>query len=320
VREQLIAARNRGAAVLLISADLEEILQLSDRIAVMFSGNNPLEAYIALVRGAFGSGQRISETMVRFIPLTIMALGTSIAFKAQLWNIGGDGQFIFGSVFAILPGLFLPLPPFLLMPVSLVCGMAGGALWAGIAGVIRVKFEGNEVISTLMLNYIAAFFLSYLVNGPMMDPAGFKFPQSPLVAEALRLPLFAAPMRLHAGLFVMLALTLLMVFFWRTSLGFQIDLVGQGQTVSRYAGVNVSGVTMLSMLLSGALIGLAGWTETYGVQYRLLEGLASGYGNLAVVIALLGSLSPVGIFVASFFFSALMTGGATIQRMSSIPY
>jgi simple sugar transport system permease protein len=289
-------------------------------VLIILSGNHPLDAYAALLRGAFGSRQRISETLVKFIPLTIMAMGVSVAFKAQLWNIGGDGQFIFGSVFAILPGILFPLPAFILLPLSIASGIAGGALWAGIAGAIKVRFEGNEVITTLMLNYIAVYFLSFLVNGPMMDPEGFKFPQSRLLSPVLRLPLFFPSLRLHAGIFAMFAVVVLMILFWHTVAGFEIDLLGQGRTVSRYAGLNVNRITMNAMLFSGGLVGLAGWTEVYGVQYRLLEGIASGYGNLAVVIALLGGLSPPGIFVAAFFFSALLTGGAAIQRMTNIPY
>jgi simple sugar transport system permease protein len=293
---------------------------LAGALLIVLSGNNPVSAYSALLRGAFGSRQRISETLVKFIPLTMMALGVSIAFKGQLWNIGGDGQFIFGGIFAILPAFFLRIPAPLLIPITLLCGIAGGAFWAGIAGWIRVKFDGNEVITTLMLNYIAGYFLSFLVNGPMMDPEGFKFPQSRLLPQALRLPLFVPNMRLHAGIFIMFGVVLLMILFWHTSSGFQIDMLGQGKTISRYAGINVNRTTLGAMLLSGGLIGLAGWSEVYGVQYRLLEGIASGYGNLAVVIALLGNLSPPGICVSSFFFSALLTGGATIQRMTTVPY
>ena len=124
-------------------------------VLVKLSGNDPVEAYQTLFRGAFGSKQRISEVFVKMVPLCMMAFGTSVAFRAQLWNIGGNGQFILGAVAAILPGLYLKLPPVILLPLSLICGMLGGALWAGLAAVLKIRFSANEVITTLMLNYIA---------------------------------------------------------------------------------------------------------------------------------------------------------------------
>ncbi|MBS6956241.1 MAG: ABC transporter permease [Enterocloster asparagiformis] len=289
-------------------------------VLVSVSGNDPVEAYQTLFRGAFGSKQRISEVFVKMVPLCMMAFGTSVAFRAQLWNIGGNGQFILGAVAAIIPGLYLNLPPVILLPLSLICGMIGGALWAGVAAVLKIRFSANEVITTLMLNYIATYFLAFLVHGPMKDPVGGDFPQSPNIAEALRLPLFSERLRIHGGIFVGILLVIAMLFFWKTVLGYRIDLAGQGEKVATYSGMSVKRTVLITMMISGALTGLAGWNEIYGVQYRLLEGVASGYGDIAVVIALLGSLNPVGIVIAGFFFSALMVGGATMQRMTDVPY
>ncbi|MCB7318273.1 ABC transporter permease [Lacrimispora sp. 210928-DFI.3.58] len=312
-------------AVTIIKEVLVAVLTIAIALAigavlVSVSGNDPVEAYQTLFRGAFGSKQRMSEVFVKMIPLSMMAFGVSIAFKAQLWNIGGDGQFILGAICGILPGLYFNLPPILLMPLSLVCGMAGGALWAGAAAWLKVRFSANEVITTLMLNYIASYFLSFLVHGPMMDPAGGDFPQSPNLAEIYRLPLFSDRLRIHGGIFVGILVAVVMLFFWKTILGYRIDLAGQGDKVATYSGMNVKRTMIITMMVSGALVGLAGWNEIYGVQYRLLEGLASGYGDIAVVIALLGGLNPLGIVIASFFFSALLVGGATMQRMTEVPY
>jgi len=289
-------------------------------VLIAISGNEPIEAYKTLIAGAFGSKQRFSETMVKTIPLMMMALGTSIAFKAQLWNIGGDGQFIFGAILSIIVGLYSGFPAFLVLPVSMVFAIIGGGLWAGLAGWLKVKFNANEVITTLMLNYVASYFLSFLVYGPLKDPKGFDFPQTEMLSEEVQLPLFATGIRVHAGLFIGIAALIIMIFFWKSTFGFKIDLIGQGDPISRYAGINVKKTIVITMMLSGAFAGLAGWNEVYGVQYRLLDGLVSGYGNLAVVIALLGGLHPVGICISAFFFSALLTGGATMQRMTEIPY
>lgn len=288
-------------------------------VLVQLSGNDPFEAYKSLFTGAFGSKQRISEVFVKMIPLTITALGTSVAFKAQLWNIGGDGQFIIGAFLATALGLYSGLPAVLVMPLSIFLAMVGGALWSGIAGWLKVKFNANEVITTLMLNYIATCFLSFLMYGPMMDPDG-DLPQSANLASQYRVAQFSSDLRIHAGIFMLLVLVVIMVGFWRSDIGFRIDLIGQGKKVSTYAGTSVGRTVLITMMISGAFAGLAGWNEVYGVQYKLMEGLGSGYGNIAVVIALLGGLNPIGITIAGFFFSALLVGGATMQRMTDVPY
>ena len=289
-------------------------------VLVTVSGNDPAEAYSTLFRGAFGSKARISEVFVKMIPLSLMALGVSIAYKAQLWNIGANGQLTLGAILAILPGLYLGLPTIILLPLSMILAMIGGGLWCGLAAWLKNRFNANEVITTLMLNYIATYLLAFLVYGPLMDPEGGGFPQSKVLPEAYQLPLFSSQMRIHSGVFVAIIVIIIMFFFWRTKLGVKIDLIGQGDKIATYAGVNVKRTVLAAMIISGAINGLAGWTEVYGVQYRLLEGLSSGYGDIATIIALLGGLHPLGIVISAFFFSALLVGGATMQRMTEVPY
>lgn len=289
-------------------------------ILVKVSGNDPVEAYTTLFRGAFGSKARISEVFIKMIPLSMMALGVSIAYKAQLWNIGANGQLTVGAILAILPGIYLGLPAVILIPLSMLLAVVGGGLWCGLAAWLKNRFNANEVITTLMLNYIATYLLAFLVYGPMMDPDGGGFPQSKILPDAYHLPLFSSQMRIHAGLFVAAIVIVFMFFFWRTKLGVKIDLIGQGDKIATYSGVNVKRTVIAAMVLSGAINGLAGWNEVYGVQYRLLEGLSSGYGDIATIIALLGGLNPLGIVIASFFFSVLLVGGATMQRMTEVPY
>ncbi|MGN0204366.1 MAG: ABC transporter permease [Coprococcus sp.] len=289
-------------------------------ILVKVSGNDPVEAYTTLFRGAFGSKARISEVFVKMIPLSMMALGVSIAYKAQLWNIGANGQLTIGAILAILPGIYLGLPAVIMIPLSMLLAAVGGGLWCGLAAWLKNRFNANEVITTLMLNYIATYLLAFLVYGPMMDPDGGGFPQSKILPDAYHLPLFSSQMRIHAGIFVAVIVIVFMFFFWRTKLGVKIDLIGQGDKIATYSGVNVKRTVIAAMVLSGAINGLAGWNEVYGVQYRLLEGLSSGYGDIATIIALLGGLNPLGIVIASFFFSVLLVGGATMQRMTEVPY
>lgn len=296
------------------------IALLIGAVLITWSGTNPIEAYTELFKGAFSTTHRLFETLLKAIPLLIMGLGVSIAFKNLIWNIGLDGQFTIGAIFALAVGIYLPLPAYILLPLSIAAGILGGALWSGLAGLLKVKFNANEVITTLMLNYVASYFLAYLVYGPMKDPKGFDFPQTPLIPDSLKLPLFIPAERLHYGVFIVVILVILMIFFWRSTLGFRIELMGQGQGVSEYAGVKTRRTMIISMMLSGAFAGLAGWMEVYGVQYRLMTDVSSGYGNIAIVVALLGALNPIGITVAAFFFAALMVGGNSMQRMTDVPY
>ena len=282
-------------------------------------GYDAVKAYTTLFNGAFGSTNRFAETIVKTVPLTIMALGAAIAFKSKIWNIGGSGQFIVGGIFSLFVALNFKLPVFIIFPLSMLMGFAGGALWGGIAGYLKAKYSANEVITTLMLNYIAVYLLAWLVRGPMMDPAGFGFPQTPLVDKSLQLSNLLAGTRLHSGIIFTVIIVLLCCILWRSTLGFRMKLIGESHAVAAYSGINVKKTTMLSMLMSGGLAGLAGWNEVFGLHYRLLDDIAGNYGSMAIVIALLGGLHPLGIFISGFFFSALLVGGGTMQRMSGIP-
>ncbi len=308
------AAAKIGGSVLMVVLAL-----LIGAILVALSKNNPIEAYASMLAGAFGSKQRITELFVKLIPVMIMALGVSVAYRAQLWNIGAAGQFIMGAIASVAVGLYVPLPALLLLPLSLLAAIVAAGGYAALAGYLKIRFNANEVITTLMLNYIADYFLEFLVYGPMMDPAG-QLPQSAALADALRLPQLIEGMRLHSGIFIMLAVLLLMLLLWRSTLGYKINLIGQGERVSVYAGVNVKRTVLVTMFISGAVVGVAGWIEAYGLQFRVMENFAGSYGNIATVVALLGALSPVGIAVSSLFFSVLLVGGASMQRMTDVPY
>ncbi|HHW07718.1 MAG TPA: ABC transporter permease [Clostridia bacterium] len=307
----------RGMAPALIAIVLALLV---GAVLLLIAGNNPVEAYRSLFNGAFGSSHRFAETVVKAIPLAVLGLGISVAFRANIWNIGGDGQFTLGAIFAMAAALYLPLPVPLLLPVTLLAAFAGGALWGGLAGYLKARFNANEVITTLMMNYVALYLLEWLVKGPMIDPNGHGFPQTELLAESLRLPVLLAGTRLHAGVVVALILAVAGYFFWKTVLGFKIQLVGESPKVAEYSGINVPRITVITMVISAGLAGLAGWTEVFGIHYRLLENISGSYGNLAIVVALLAGLNPLGILVSAFFFAALVTGGNTMQRMVGVPF
>lgn len=289
-------------------------------VFILLSGESALSCYTVLFDGALGSSSRISEVLVKVVPLMILALGTSIAFRAQLWNIGVEGQMLVGAILATAVGLYLPLPTWLLMILAPVFGMIGGALWAMIAGWLRVKFNANEVITTMMLNYVALHLLAYMVYGPMQEQGGYNYPQSDSLPSALQLKPLANGVRVNSSLYVAILVLILMFFFWRSKFGFTVDLLGQGLKVANYAGCRANRSMIQTMALSGALAGLVGWIEVFGVHFRLLEGVGSGFGDLAVVIALLGNLTPLGILLSSFMISILLVGGATMQRLTAVPF
>lgn len=305
----------------LISPGIAVILALLlSACLLLLAGNNPIEAYSSLFKGAFGSNHRIAETFVKAIPLIILGLGISIAFKAQIWNIGGDGQFTLGAIFAVFVALNFPLPKVILLPLTFIAAFVGGACWGGLAGFLKTKFNANEVITTLMLNYIAFYLLEWFIKGPMMDPNGHGFPQTELIHEGLRLPIMLEGTRLHSGLILAIILTIGVYFFWKTTLGFKVDIVGHSSEVAEYGGIKVNKVIILTMFLSAGLAGIAGWNEVFGIHFRLLENVSGGYGNLAIVVALLADLNPLGIIVSAFFFAALVVGGNTMQRMAGVPF
>ena len=315
--KEVLKAVARGIAPALIAIVFALLI---GAILLVAAGNSPVEAYSTLWKGAFGSSHRFAETVVKAIPLAVLGLGISVAFKANIWNIGGDGQFTLGAIFSMAVALYLPLPVPLLLPVTLLAAFAGGAFWGGIAGYLKARFNANEVITTLMLNYVALYLLEWLVKGPMIDPKGHGFPQTELLAEGLRLPIILAGTRLHAGVLVALILAVAGYFFWKTVLGFKIQLVGESPRVAEYSGINVPRITVVTMVISAGLAGLAGWTEVFGIHYRLLENISGSYGNLAIVVALLADLNPLGILISAFFFAALVTGGNTMQRMVGVPF
>lgn len=295
-------------------------------LLIAISGHNPLAAFAALVSGALGSTERIAETLVKMIPLALMGLAVSIAFKNGYWNIGGEGQFIAGAVFSTWFALaFSSLPVTLLAFLSFAAAFAGGALWGAIAGLMKIRFNVNEVISTLMLNYVALNGLRYLIRGPMRDQtgaafAGMVFPQSALIPETLYLPQLVERTRLHAGLFLALVVLLAVWLLWKTRIGFAIEVSGANKQAAHYAGVNVKRITLLVALLSGGVAGLVGWNEIFGVHHRLLDAITAGYGFLGIIVALLGGLNPWGVLLSAFLFSVLVVGGNAMERATNVSY
>jgi len=289
-------------------------------VLLLLIGKNPVTAYGALLKGAFGASHRFSETLVRTTSYTIMALGTSIAFRCKIWNIGGDGQYAMGTIAAISVALYVPLPAFILFPLTFVVAFIFGGLWGGLASFLKIKFNASEVITTIMLNFIAMLFLAWIIRGPLMDPLGFGNPQTMILPEAFRLNILKSGTRLNAGIFIGMLSVAAVYFFWKTPFGFSVRLAGEGKEVAEYSGVNVNRTIMTTMLISAGFAGLTGWVEITGLHYRLIDDISVGIGTIAIVVALLGRLNPIGILFSAFFMSTLIVGGNTMQRLEGIPY
>lgn len=292
-------------------------------------GANPLDAYVAMALGAFGSPNAFADTLVKAGPLLFVGIGTCIAYRCGVINIGGEGQIVMGGIFATGTALALQAAPaVLLVPAGLLAGFIGGAFWAGIAGVLKIRFRVNEVLSTIMLNSIAGFIMTFLLTGIWIDPTtldnAIKIPQTqrmPNASDLWRL----VPTRFHVGILLAVLLAVLAyVLLWRTTVGYRIRAVGANPRAARYAGIGVERYQLLAFLLSGALAGLAGAVELYGVTHRLFSdgsilGFTGNAGFNGIVAALFGGLHPLGTIPAAILFGALLVGANQLQRTIQVP-
>ena len=290
---------------------------------------NPVEAYKALWDGGFGSSNAFAETLVKATPLLLVGIGICISFRGDVINIGGEGQMIIGAILATWVGLnFTGLPGWLVITISMLAGFLGGAIWGGIPGVLKAYFSVNEILSTVMMNAIAVQMMNFFLRGPMIDPSqaelASKIPQTARLLEIFRLPRLA-PTRLHLGALIAVILAILVyILLWRTTLGYRIRAVGQNPHASRYAGIKVQRYVVLALLLSGAFAGLAGATQVFGVNYRMItDGSSSGFTGSAgfngIVAALFGQLHPILTIPASILFGALLVGANSMQRVVQVP-
>lgn len=285
------------------------------------SGYESGPALRALWSGAFGSWYAItSATLVRAVPLILIGLGLALAFRAGAFNIGAEGQFYAGAIAATWIGLHVgPLPSPLAAAAVLSGAVLAGALWVAIPVLLRVRYGVVEVISTLLLNFVAEALTSLLVLGPLQESQHI-YPQSDPVAEAARLPLLPGT-RLHAGLVLAVAGALLLQWiFARTLWGFRLRAVGLGPRAAEIAGrIDSRWMIALALALSGAIAGLAGGVEVTGVSYALFQNLSPGYGFTAIAVALLGRLHPLGVVLAGLLFGALEAGAGAMQREAGVP-
>jgi ABC-type uncharacterized transport system permease subunit len=287
---------------------------------VLFAGKNPVATWATLVSYTLGTWHGFSEVLVNATPLTLLGLGIVVAFRAGIFNIGGDGQLICGAVMAVaMAGFAAPLGP-LGLPVFLLLGFAGGAAIGALVGWLRARFGANEIIVTIMLNYVALQVLTWVIRGPLQEPMRI-FPRSYRIADNLFLPALVDGARLHAGLFVALAATVAVYLLVRhTVFGFRLDVLGRNAQAAPFAGIRAGRVAVLAMLVSGGLAGLAGAVEIAGLHQKLEDNFAAGYGLAAIAVALMARLNPAFVPLAALLFGVFEVGAGVLQRQLAIPF
>ncbi|QGG57719.1 ABC transporter permease [Paenibacillus sp. B01] len=285
-------------------------------VFIAANGMNPLTVYAKMMNGAFGSSFGLTETLVKAIPLLLCGLGVSIAYRISVWNIGAEGQLLAGAMGATAITIYLPgLSLWLTIPAMLLAGIAAGALWGLFTAIPRTYFQVNELITSLMLNYIALLALNYFVFGPWKDPKGFNFPGTPMFGDNQMLPVLGDT-RLHLGLvFAVGAVALYAVLIRYTRWGYELRLIGANPDAARGAGINIRKHILIVMAVSGGLAGIAGMAEVAGVSHRLMYGISPGYGYTAIIVAWLAKLHPAGLLVTSFLFGGLIVGGYSVQTI-----
>jgi simple sugar transport system permease protein len=288
-------------------------------------GANPLSAYRTLIGESFGDLQGIGYTLVKATPLLLVGLGTVIAFRSGFFYLGFDGALIVGTTVSVWFALACregdlvgPLPAVVFFPGVVLLSFAAGGLWAAGVAFAKTRWGGNEVIVSLMLNYVAVLLVNYLVGGPMRQPG--DQPQTSHIPGYTRLPFIIANTRAHAGVLVAAACAVLVYLLLRTTrLGYQLTVVGANPRAARYSGINVGRTVIIGAVLAGGLSGLAGAIEVLGVQFRVTEGITSGMGMMGIVAALLGRLHPFGVAIAAVLYAGMGVGAEAMQRYSGVP-
>jgi simple sugar transport system permease protein len=289
-------------------------------IVLLIAGHNPLDVYRLLFTESFGSTKRVAATLSAATPLIFTGLATAIAFRTGAFNVGVEGCVNVGGLAAAYVGFtFVSLSAFLLLPAALVAAALVGTLWMVIPGLLKSRLDVDEVVTTLMLNFIAVSLTAWLVNGPLLAP-GSANSATPMITDAARLPKLMRGSTLNAGFLIALAFVILYWLWGKwAALGFETRISGMNARFATASGMDVPGLILKMLLLSGAIGGIAGGVHALGNVYRYVSGFSPGYGFVGIAVALLGRGNAFGILFAAILFGALATSGATIQLFSDVP-
>ena len=319
---QLVKRQTPSKTMLYLSPLLAIILTLIASILLfLIMGVSPLAALHAFFIEPISSIYGLSELGVKATPLVLIGVALSLGFRAGVWNIGAEGQLILGGIFGGATALFFyEKTGFYIILLILIMGILGGMLWAAIVALLRTRFNANEILTSLMLSYVAALLLNYLVHGALRDPDGMNFPESRLFSDSALLPIILEDTRLHIGALIAL---LVVVLGWgllsRTLLGYQIKVIGDAPAAGKHAGFSQSRIIWITLLMSGGIAGLAGAIEVTGPIGQLLPNISPGYGFTAIIVAYVGRLHPVGALLAGLLLALSYLGGETAQIELKLP-
>ena len=280
------------------------------------------KAYTSLLNGAFGSKNSIGETLIQVTPLIFTALSYAIALRCGLINLGAEGQLYIGAICGSMVGAHISgLPTILHILLILIAGFLGGALWGLIVGILKIRFGASELITTIMLNYIALELVSYCVtNAPFKDMTKGAAPRMTSVIDAVKLPTILSGSRLHAGfILALLGVLIYHIFMWKTTRGYEMRVIGLNPNAGRYSGMNIKSNGLLSIFIAGGFAGLGGVIQIIGLTYFLTEGFAANMGFSGVAVALLGGCHPLGMIASAILFGALNAGGVKMQLLAGVP-
>jgi ABC-type uncharacterized transport system permease subunit len=289
-------------------------------VPILLAGGQLWKSYFYLFYGALGTRYNFLETFVKASPLVLTGLAVAFAFRAKFWNIGAEGQLLAGALAATVLGVHLgAVPAALVLPTIIFAGFLAGGIWASIPALLKTKLKVDDVVSTLLLNYVMLHIMGALLFGPLQQP-GSSWPRSSAIIEAACYPILLTRSRFHLGILISLAAVWVVWFInKKTIFGYRSKAVGINIRAAHFGGINTTSVILWTALVSGGLAGLAGVGELCALQYRLIMDISPGYGYSGLVIAMLGNLHPVGVLFSAFFFSVIIVGAQTMSRMTGVP-
>lgn len=314
---------NRGKIYAFLVPTISVLIALGiGSIVILLIGKNPITAYSVMFQGAFGGREALADTVVKMTPLVLTGLAVGFGFRAGVFNIGADGQMAMGALMgAIVAMSFGWLPPVILIPLSIISGMVAGAIWASIAGFLKAFTGAHEVISTIMLNWIAINIGTFMVTGPLA--VGTGTPKSPEIADAAKLPIILKVQAIQLTIGIVIAILVAIVMYIlieKTTMGYELRGVGFNPFAAEYGGINIKKNIVMIMAISGALAGMAGIVDLLGVPpHRFLGEFTAGRGFDGITIALIGRNHPIGIIFAALLISVLRTGSNAMQIRAQIP-
>lgn len=319
---KLVKRPEPSRQMVLVSPLLALLLTLlAGIILFLFMGVSPTEALYAFFVEPLTSLYGWAELGVKATPLVLIAVTLSVGFRAGIWNIGAEGQLTLGGICGgAVALLFYEVESVWVIPLMVLAGIAGGMLWAAIPAFLRTRFNANEILTSLMLTYVAGLLLSLLVHGVMRDPDGYNFPESRLFSDSALLPIILEGTRLHVGWLMALAVVIAAwIMMARTLIGFEVKVLGQAPAAGRYAGFSQRNIIWFSLLLSGGAAGLAGMIEVSGPIGQVLPTISPGYGFTAIIVAFVGRLHPVGVLLAGLLLALSYLGGESAQISLNLP-